>query len=53
MQRTFMERIQSRKFLLAIGAALTMAGTGNYSEAAAVVVAYLAGESYVDSKSVY
>lgn len=52
-QRPLVTRIKSRKFLLALGGALTLVGTGNYSEAAAVIVAYLAGESYVDSRATY
>jgi myosin-crossreactive antigen len=49
--RRFLSRFVSRKFLLAVGTALTLIANQQYDEAVAVVLAYLAAEGYIDAKA--
>ncbi len=49
--KDFLVRLTSRKFLLAVGAVITLVANKQYTEAAAVVGAYLASEGYIDSKT--
>ena len=42
----------SRKFLLAVGAIITLVANKQFTEAAAVAGAYMAAEGYIDSKNV-
>jgi hypothetical protein len=46
----FLNRLTSRKFLLAVAAFLTAVANNEWNAAIAVVVAYIAGEGYVDGK---
>ena len=46
-----MERFTSRKFLLSLGAFLTLVANGQYTEAVAVVVAFLAVQGAADYKA--
>ena len=47
----FIIRLTSRKFLLAVGAVITFVANKQFTEAAAIVGAYLASEGYIDSKT--
>ncbi len=50
--KNFIAKLGSRKFLLAVGAVITMVANKQYTEAAAVAAAYMAAEGYIDSKNV-
>lgn len=45
-------RLTSRKFLAAIGAAVTLASQHQWAACAGVVVAYIGSEGYIDAKTV-
>lgn len=48
---SMVSRLTSRKFLLAVGAFFTFVANKQYTEAAAVISAYIATEGYIDSKN--
>lgn len=47
---TIPEALKSRKLWVAVLTALLMVAQEQYTEAALVVVAYLTGQTYIDSK---
>lgn len=51
--KDFLNRLTSRKFLLAVAAGLTFYANGQYTELAATIIAYIAAEGSADALGRY